>query len=116
MRGFPGWGEASLGTQEGALSGCVEDLKRLIVGRDPREIERMCFEVYRDIYWKGGPVLMSAISGIEMAMWDITGKYFNAPVYALMGGKMRDSVRMYANAWFVGARTPRSSPPRHGKP
>ena len=59
---------------------------------------------------------MSAISGIEMAMWDITGKYFNAPVYALMGGKMRDSVRMYANAWFVGARTPRSSPPRHGKP
>ncbi len=49
---------------------------------------------------------MSAISGIEMAMWDITGKYFNAPVYALMGGKMRDSVRMYANAWFVGARTP----------
>ena len=104
--GLYGWGEASLGTQEGALSGCVEDLKRLIVGRDPREIERMCFEVYRDIYWKGGPVLMSAISGIEMAMWDITGKYFNAPVYALMGGKMRDSVRMYANAWFVGARTP----------
>ena len=104
--GLYGWGEASLGTQEGALTGCVEDLKRLIVGRDPREIERMCFEVYRDIYWKGGPVLMSAISGIEMAMWDITGKYFNAPVYALMGGKMRDSVRMYANAWFVGARSP----------
>lgn len=104
--GLYGWGEASLGTQEGALSGCVDDLKRLIVGRDPREIERMCFEVYRDIYWKGGPVLMSAISGIEMAMWDITGKYFNAPVYALMGGKMRDRVRMYANAWFVGARTP----------
>ncbi len=104
--GLYGWGEASLGTQEKALSGCVEDLKRLILGRDPREIERMCFEVYRDIYWKGGPVLMSAISGIEMAMWDITGKFFNAPVYALMGGKLRDSVRMYANAWFVGAKTP----------
>lgn len=104
--GLYGWGEASLGTQEAALSGCVSDLKRLIIGRDPREIEKMYFEVYRDIYWKGGPVLMSAISGIEMAMWDITGKYFNAPVYALMGGKMRDSVRMYANAWFVGANTP----------
>ncbi len=104
--GLYGWGEASLGTQEAALSGCVCDLKRLIIGRDPREIEKMYFEVYRDIYWKGGPVLMSAISGIEMAMWDITGKYFNAPVYALMGGKMRDSVRMYANAWFVGANTP----------
>lgn len=103
--GIHGWGEASLGTQDMALSGCVEDLKRLIVGRDPREIERMCFEVYRDIYWKGGPVLMSALSGIEMAMWDITGKYFNAPVYALLGGKMRDRVKMYANAWFTGAKT-----------
>ena len=104
--GLHGYGEASLGTQEMALSGCVNDLKRLIVGRNPLEIERMCFEVYRDIYWKGGPVLMSAISGIEMAMWDITGKYFKAPVYALLGGKMRDKVKIYANAWFVGAKTP----------
>ncbi|MDD5728886.1 MAG: galactonate dehydratase [Victivallales bacterium] len=104
--GLHGWGEASLGTQEMALSGCVEDLKRLVVGRNPLEIERMCFEVYRDIYWKGGPVLMSAISGIEMAMWDIAGKHFNCPVSALLGGKMRDRVRMYANAWFTGAITP----------
>lgn len=104
--GLHGWGEASLGTQEMALSGCVEDLKRLIVGRNPMEIERMCFEVYRDIYWKGGPVLTSAVSGIEMAMWDITGKYYNAPVHALLGGKMRDHVKMYANAWFTGAREP----------
>ncbi|OQA84569.1 MAG: D-galactonate dehydratase [Lentisphaerae bacterium ADurb.Bin242] len=104
--GLHGWGEASLGTQEMALSGCVEDLKRLIIGRNPMEIERMCFEVCRDIYWKGGPVLTSAVSGIEMALWDITGKYFNAPVYALLGGKMRDRVKMYANAWFTGAREP----------
>ena len=74
--GLYGWGEASLGTQEGALTGCVEDLKRLIVGRDPREIERMCFEVYRDIYWKGGPVLMSAISGIEMATTSVGRRSF----------------------------------------
>lgn len=104
--GLYGFGEASLGTQEGALSGCVEDLKRLIIGRNPMEIEKMRFEVYRDIYWKGGPVLMSAISGIEMAMWDITGKFYNTPVYALLGGKIRDRVKMYANAWFVDARTP----------
>ena len=104
--GVHGWGEASLGTQELALTGCVADLKRLVVGRDPRQIEKLCFEVYRDIYWKGGPVLMSAISGIEMACWDILGKSLNVPVYALMGGKMRDRVRMYANAWFVGAREP----------
>ncbi len=104
--GIYGWGEASLGTQEMALSGCVEDLKRLIVGRNPMEIEKMVFEVYRDIYWKGGPVLMSAISGIEMACWDIMGKYYNAPVYALLGGKIRNKVKMYANSWFVGAKTP----------
>ena len=104
--GLYGWGEASLGTQETALTGCVEDLKRLIVGRNPLEIEKMRFEVYRDIYWKGGPVLMSAISGIEMAMWDIVGKYFNVPVYTFFGGKVRDKVKMYANAWFSGAREP----------
>lgn len=104
--GLYGWGEASLGTQEYALSGCVEDLKRLVVGRNPLEIEKMKFEVYRDIYWKGGPVLMSALSGIEMAMWDIAGKYYNAPVSALLGGQIRDRVKMYANAWFVGCKEP----------
>ena len=104
--GLYGYGEASLGTQEMALSGCVNDLKRLIVGSIPLEIEKMKFEVYRDIYWKGGPVLMSALSGVEMAMWDITGKYYNAPVSALLGGKIRDKVKMYANAWFVGAKEP----------
>ena len=66
----------------------------------------MRFEVYRDIYWKGGPVLMSAISGVEMAMWDIVGKFFNTPVYNLFGGKMRDRVKMYANGWFSGSKTP----------
>ena len=82
--GLYGWGEASLGTNEMALEGMVNDLKRLVVGRNPLEIEKMCFEVYRDIYWKGGAVLMSAISGIEIAMWDIAGKYFNTPVDAGM--------------------------------
>ena len=104
--GIYGWGEASLGTQEMALSGCVEDLKRLIIGRNPFEIEKMRFEVYRDIYWKGGPVLMSAISGIEMALWDIMGKALNVPVYTFFGGKMRDRVKMYANGWFSGSKTP----------
>ena len=104
--GLYGYGEASLGTQEMALSGCVNDIKRLVVGRNPLEIEKMRFEVYRDMYWKGGPVLMSAISGVEMAMWDIAGKYYNAPVSALLGGKIRDKVKMYANAWFVGAKEP----------
>ena len=104
--GLYGWGEASLGTNEKALEGMIADLRRLTVGRNPLEIEKFLFEVYRDIYWKGGPVLMSAISGIEIALWDIMGKHFNTPVSTFFGGKMRDKVKMYANAWFVGARTP----------
>jgi galactonate dehydratase len=104
--GLYGWGEATLGTQEMSLEGCVADYKRLIVGRDPLEVERMLFEVYRDSYWKGGPVMMSALAGIEIACWDIAGKFRGVPVYALLGGKMRDRVKMYANAWFVGAREP----------
>lgn len=104
--GLYGWGEASLGTNENALEGMIADLKRLVVGRNPLEIEKLLFEVYRDIYWKGGPVLMSAISGIEIALWDIMGKFFNTPSYTFFGGKMRDKVKMYANAWFVGAKTP----------
>jgi len=103
--GLYGWGEASLGTNENSLEGMIEDLKRHVVGRNPLEIEKYLFEVYRDMYWKGGPVLMSAISGIEIALWDIAGKYFNTPVYTFFGGKMRDRVKMYANAWFVGAST-----------
>ncbi len=103
--GLYGWGEASLGTNENSLEGMIEDLKRHVVGRNPLEIEKFLFEVYRDMYWKGGPVLMSAISGIEIALWDIAGKYFNTPTYTFFGGKMRDKVKMYANAWFVGAKT-----------
>ena len=104
--GLYGWGEATLGTQEMSLEGCISDYKRLIVGRDPLEVERMLFEVYRDSYWKGGPVMMSALAGIEIACWDIAGKFRGVPVHALLGGKMRDRVKMYANAWFVGAREP----------
>lgn len=104
--GIYGWGEASLGTNEQALEGMVNDLKRLIVGRNPFEIEKMMFEVYRDIYWKGGPVLYSALSGVEMAMWDIMGKALNVPVYTFFGGKVREKVKIYANGWFVGAKTP----------
>ncbi len=104
--GLHGWGEASLGTRENALEGCVRDIRRLVIGRNPLDIEKMLFEIYRDSYWKGGPVMMSALSGIEIALWDIAGKHFNAPVCDLIGGRMRDRVPMYANAWFVGAREP----------
>ncbi len=104
--GLYGWGEASLGTNENSLEGMIADLKRHVIGRNPLQIEKFMFEVYRDMYWKGGPVLTSAMSGIEIALWDIAGKFFNTPVSTFFGGKMRDSVKMYANAWFIGAKTP----------
>ena len=104
--GLHGWGECTLGTQENALEGCIEDFKRLIVGRNALEIEKLVFEVYRDCYWKGGPVMSSAIAGVEIALWDIAGKYFGVPTATLLGGKVRDKLRMYANAWFIGAREP----------
>jgi len=69
-------------------------------------VEAIAKNLYRDAYWRGGAVLMSAISGIEMALWDIKGKALGVPVYQLLGGKMRDSVRIYVNGWFAGASKP----------
>ena len=81
-------------------------LKRVLIGQDPREVERICHELYRDSYWRVGPVLQSAISALNIAMWDIKAKALQVPLYELLGGKVRDSVRMYANVWFAGAKEP----------
>lgn len=104
--GISGIGEGTLEYKEHALLGAIEDIRRVLVGQDPRELERICFELYRDSYWRVGPVLMSAISAVEMALWDIKGKAAGVPVYEMLGGKVRNSVRMYANGWFSGAKTP----------
>ena len=104
--GLSGLGEGTLEYKENALLGAIEDIKRVLIGQDPMEIERITSLLYRDSYWRVGPVLQSAISAVEMALWDIKGKYYNAPVYELLGGRVRDRVRMYANGWFSGAREP----------
>lgn len=104
--GISGIGEGTLEYKENALLGAIQDIKRVLIGQDPRQIERICSELYRDSYWRIGPVLQSAISAIEIALWDIKGKKAGIPVYEMLGGKCRDSVRMYANVWFAGAKTP----------
>lgn len=104
--GITGVGEGTLEYKEHALLGAVEDLKGYLLGKDPRRIEEHVFHMYRDSYWRTGPVLMSAISAVEMAMWDITGKYYGAPVHALLGGPVREEIELYANGWFAGARKP----------
>ena len=104
--GISGVGEGTLEYKENALMGAIQDIKRVLIGRDPRQVEQICFDIYRDSYWRLGPVLQSALSAVEIAMWDIKGKKAGIPVYEMLGGKCREQVRMYANVWFAGAKTP----------
>ncbi|MGH2530857.1 MAG: galactonate dehydratase [Thermomicrobiales bacterium] len=93
--GITGWGEASLEWKTRAVAGCVEDLAPLIVGQDPRRIEHLYQMMYRHSFYRMGVIGMSALSGIEHACWDIWGKSLGVPVYQLLGGAVRDSIRVY---------------------
>ena len=104
--GIDGVGEATLEYKEKALIGAVEHIKEYLVGKNPLEIEKHWHCIYRDAYWRGGAVLMSALSAVEMALWDILGKSLNVPVYQLLGGKVNEKVRIYVNGWFAGAKEP----------
>lgn len=104
--GIDGVGEATLEYKEKALFGAVEHIRDYLVGKNPLDIEKHYHDIYRDAYWRGGPVLMSALSAVECALWDIEGKFLGVPVYQLLGGKCNDRVRIYINGWFSGARTP----------
>ena len=104
--GIDGVGEATLEYKEKALLGAVEHIREYLLGKDPRTIEKHFHDIYRDAYWRGGPVLMSALSAVEMALWDILGKSLGVPVYQLLGGKIHEKVRIYVNGWFAGAKEP----------
>lgn len=104
--GLYGVGEATLEYREPTVVQAIKELERYLVGKDPHNIEAFWHDAYRDAYWRGGVVLMSALAGVEIALWDIKGKDLGVPVYQLLGGKVRDSVKCYANAWFAGAKKP----------
>lgn len=104
--GLTGVGEGTLEYKEKAFLGAVEHIKEYLLGKDPCNIELHWHTIYRDAYWRGGPVLMSALSAVEIALWDILGKSLNVPVYQLLGGKYHDKVRIYVNGWFAGAKEP----------
>jgi galactonate dehydratase len=95
--GLHGWGEATLEWKTHAVVGAVQDLTPLIIGRDPRDIEQAVRAMKRQSFWRLGAIGMSAISGIEIALWDILGKHLNVPVWRLLGGKVRDKVRVYTH-------------------
>ncbi|MBD0777809.1 galactonate dehydratase [Maribacter sp. ANRC-HE7] len=104
--GLYGVGEATLEYKEHTVAQACNELKSLLIGKDPHRIEEFWHQAYRDGYWRGGAVLMSAISAIEMALWDIKGKDLGVPVYQLLGGKVREAIPCYANGWFSPAKTP----------
>ena len=104
--GLHGWGEATLEYKEPTVAAAIHDLEYYLIGSDPGNIEKFRHDCYRDAYWRGGPVLMSALAGVETALWDIKGKALGVPVYELFGGKVRDAVPIYVNGWFAPAKTP----------
>jgi galactonate dehydratase len=105
--GLTGVGEATIEYRETTVAEAIRELGRLFIGRDPHQIEALWHEAYRSTYFRGGPIYMSALSAVEMALWDIKGKALGVPIYQLLGGKVRDSVPCYANGWFAPAKLPR---------
>lgn len=93
--GIIGWGEASMEWKTRAVAGCIDDLTPFILGEDPTRIEHIYQILYRQAFFRSGVVGMSALSGIEQACWDIFGKSVGLPVYKLLGGLVRDRIRMY---------------------
>ena len=99
--GIEGWGEMISGTKTEAVTACANEMCKKIIGRDPFEIEALWQELYRS-FFRGGPINMTVISGIETALWDIKGKYYNVPIYEFLGGKVRDKLKVYS--WIGGDR------------
>jgi galactonate dehydratase len=97
LAGLHGWGEATMEWKTRAVTGCIEDLKPMLLGRDPTRIDFLWQILYRHSYFRLGAIGMTAISGIEQACCDILAKSLGVPVYKLLGGKVRDKVRMYTH-------------------
>jgi galactonate dehydratase len=106
--GLYGWGECyTQSDRDQQVVAHVDQIARYLIGRNPMHIKHFMQVAYDDIAARRGAMdLYSALSGIEQAMWDITGKQLGVPVYTLLGGACRDKVRVYANGWSGGARSP----------
>ncbi len=104
--GIHGWGEACLDGYDLASVAAVETMKEYFVGKDPRKIELHWATIHRECTYRPSFLIMSALSGIEQASWDILGKSLNVPVYQLLGGAFREKIPAYGNGWSRGAETP----------
>lgn len=100
--GITGWGEPVIEGKTQTIRAAVDEMSDYLVGADPLQIEDIWNKLYRAAFYRGGPILMSAIAGIDQALWDIKGKYHGAPVYELLGGRCRDKIKTYC--WVGGDR------------
>jgi len=100
--GLIGVGEATGGSETQPRVAAIQEIKHLVIGMDPRNVHEIFHKLYLTAFLK----VTQAMAGIEMACWDILGKSLGVPVYTLLGGKVRDNVRVYANGWYSGERTP----------
>src|SRR5499427_2101363 len=97
--GIYGLGDATLNGRELAVASYLTDhVLPLLIGRDARRIEDLWHYLYKGAYWRRGPVTMTAISAVDMALWDIKGKALNVPLYQLLGGASREGVLVYGHA------------------
>lgn len=100
--GPSGWGEPVIEGRARTVAAAVDELSEYLIGKDPRHVEDHWNVLYRGGFYRGGPVLMSAIAGIDQALWDIKGKDLGCPVYDLLGGPVRERIRLYS--WIGGDR------------
>jgi galactonate dehydratase len=92
-----GWGEATLETKEAAVMAQIELLAQVLIGQDPLRVEHIWQQLYRHTFWRGGPVHNSAMAGLDQALWDLRGRAWGVPVYQLLGGRVRDTIRLYTH-------------------
>ena len=100
--GISGWGEPVLEGRARSVETAVHELSEIVIGQDPARINDLWQAMYRSGFYRGGPILMSALSGIDQALWDIKGKVLGAPVWQLLGGLVRDRMKVYS--WVGGDR------------
>src|SRR5881409_2903815 len=96
--GIVGLGEPILEGRAKTCAAAVEEIAPYLIGKDPRNVVHHWQAIYRHAFYRGGPLLTSALSGVEQALWDIKGKFLGVPIYELLGGPTRDRVRIYAHA------------------
>jgi galactonate dehydratase len=100
--GISGWGEPIVEGHASTVAAAVREMEFILIGADPDRIEDLWQVLYRARFYRGGPVMMSAIAGINQALWDIKGKRLGQPIYRLLGGPVRETIRVYA--WVGGDR------------